>query len=322
MAQHGERRLCGWRLGGLKASARKASDHLLEVVEVVAHVKQDLIQNFTLGLKLRLRQSIVAAGRHAAAVNLWNVLAQHLGVDFAVAFDYTELLDEVGELPLGTQVRLLRVLETGEFIKVGSSKAQKVNVRVVGATNVDMLEKIDKGQFREDLYYRLNTVEISLPPLRERKGDIHLLFRKFAQDFSQKYRVPAVRLSDEAVRVLETYRWPGNIRELANAVEHALVLCDELPLSIAHLPSRFASLRPTEVVATSVAVQPVPAVEAVVPGSGRPESLRELEMRAILEGLERNKGNKARTAEELGISLKTLYNKLHQLNDGPLDKTG
>jgi DNA-binding NtrC family response regulator len=100
------------------------------------------------------------------------------------------------------------------------------------------------------------------------------------------------------------------------------VLCDELPLSIAHLPSRFASLRPTEVVATSDAIQPVPAVEAVVPGSGRPESLRELEMRAILEGLERNKGNKARTAEELGISLKTLYNKLHQLNDGPLDKTG
>ncbi len=136
----------------------------------------------------------------------------------------TIFLDEVGELPLGTQVRLLRVLETGEFIKVGSSKAHKVNVRVVGATNVDMLEKIDKGQFREDLYYRLNTVEISLPPLRERKGDIHLLFRKFAQDFSQKYRVPAVRLSDEAVRVLETYRWPGNIRQLRNLVEQLCVV--------------------------------------------------------------------------------------------------
>ena len=136
----------------------------------------------------------------------------------------TIFLDEVGELPLGTQVRLLRVLETGEFIKVGSSKAHKVNVRVVGATNVYMLEKIDKGQFREDLYYRLNTVEISLPPLRERKGDIHLLFRKFAQDFSQKYRVPAVRLSDEAVRVLETYRWPGNIRQLRNLVEQLCVV--------------------------------------------------------------------------------------------------
>ncbi len=136
----------------------------------------------------------------------------------------TIFLDEVGELPLGTQVRLLRVLETGEFIKVGSSKAQKVNVRVVGATNVDMLEKIDKGQFREDLYYRLNTVEISLPPLRERKGDIHLLFRKFAQDFSQKYRVPAVRLSDEAVRVLEAYRWTGHIRQLRNLVEQLCVV--------------------------------------------------------------------------------------------------
>ena len=136
----------------------------------------------------------------------------------------TIFLDEVGELPLGTQVRLLRVLETGEFIKVGSSKAQKVNVRVVGATNVDMLEKIDKGQFREDLYYRLNTVEISLPSLRERKGDIHPLFRKFAQDFSQKYRVPAIRLSDEAVRVLEAYRWPGNIRQLRNLVEQLCVV--------------------------------------------------------------------------------------------------
>ena len=136
----------------------------------------------------------------------------------------TIFLDEVGELPLGTQVRLLRVLETGEFIKVGSSKAQKIDVRVVGATNVDMLDKIDKGLFREDLFYRLNTVEISLPPLRERKDDIHLLFRKFAQDFSQKYRVPAVRLSEEAVAVLESYRWPGNIRQLRNLVEQLCVV--------------------------------------------------------------------------------------------------
>lgn len=136
----------------------------------------------------------------------------------------TIFLDEVGELPLGTQVRLLRVLETGEFIKVGSSKAQKIDVRVVGATNVDMLDKIEKGQFREDLFYRLNTVEISLPPLRERKDDIHLLFRKFAQDFSQKYRVPAVRLSEEAVAVLESYRWPGNIRQLRNLVEQLCVV--------------------------------------------------------------------------------------------------
>ena len=143
---------------------------------------------------------------------------------FEEADNGTIFMDEVGELPLGTQVRLLRVLESGEFIRVGSSKAQKVNVRVVGATNADMLGSVEKNDFREDLYYRLNTVEIHLPPLRERKGDIHLLFRKFAQDFSQKYRVPAVRLNEEAVRVLESYRWPGNIRQLRNLVEQLSVV--------------------------------------------------------------------------------------------------
>ncbi|NQW25889.1 MAG: sigma-54-dependent Fis family transcriptional regulator [Cryomorphaceae bacterium] len=143
---------------------------------------------------------------------------------FEEADNGTIFMDEVGELPLGTQVRLLRVLESGEFIRVGSSKAQKVNVRMVGATNADMLGNVDKHEFREDLYYRLNTVEIHLPPLRERKEDIHLLFRKFAQDFSQKYRVPAVRLNAEAVRVLEEYRWPGNIRQLRNLVEQLSVV--------------------------------------------------------------------------------------------------
>ena len=143
----------------------------------------------------------------------------------------TIFLDEVGELPLGTQVRLLRVLESGEFIRVGSSKSQKVDVRVVAATNVDMMQSIQKGKFREDLYYRLNTVEIPLPPLRERKSDIHLLFRKFAQDFSQKYRVPGVKLSDEAIRVLEAYRWPGNIRQLRNLVEQLSVVEGDGPIN-------------------------------------------------------------------------------------------
>lgn len=136
----------------------------------------------------------------------------------------TIFLDEVGELPLGTQVRLLRVLETGEFIRVGSSKPQSTQVRVVGATNVNMFSAIERNKFREDLYYRLNTVEIQLPPLRERREDIHLLFRKFAQDFSQKYRLPAVRLSSEAVQALEQYRWPGNIRQLRNLVEQLSVV--------------------------------------------------------------------------------------------------
>ncbi|KAB2813685.1 sigma-54 interaction domain-containing protein [Phaeocystidibacter luteus] len=136
----------------------------------------------------------------------------------------TIFLDEVGELPLPTQVRLLRVLETGEFIRVGSSKIQKTNVRVVGATNVGMIEAIQRNKFREDLYYRLNTVEIHLPPLRERVEDIHLLFRKFAMDFGDKYHTPTVRLSDEAVKVLEDYRWPGNIRQLRNLVEQISVV--------------------------------------------------------------------------------------------------
>ena len=136
----------------------------------------------------------------------------------------TIFLDEVGELPLGTQVRLLRVLETGEFIRVGSSKPQSTQVRVVGATNVNMFSAIERNKFREDLYYRLNTVEIQLPPLRERREDIHLLFRKFAQDFSQKYRLPAVRLSSDAVHALEQYRWPGNIRQLRNLVEQLSVV--------------------------------------------------------------------------------------------------
>lgn len=136
----------------------------------------------------------------------------------------TIFLDEVGELPLTTQVRLLRVLENGEYIKVGSSQVQKTNVRIVAATNVKMLEAIQKNKFREDLYYRLSTIEISLPPLRERKGDIHLLFRKFAADFAQKYRMPTLRLTEDAVKALENSPWPGNIRQLKNVTEQISIL--------------------------------------------------------------------------------------------------
>ncbi|MBZ9628187.1 sigma-54 dependent transcriptional regulator [Psychroflexus sp. CAK57W] len=136
----------------------------------------------------------------------------------------TIFLDEVGELPLTTQVRLLRVLETGEFIKVGSSKVQKSNVRIVAATNVNMIEAIKKNKFREDLYYRLNTVEIHLSPLRERRADIHLLFRKFASDFALKYKMPTMRLTDKAVKALENCSWPGNIRQLKNVTEQISVL--------------------------------------------------------------------------------------------------
>ncbi|MEN8186933.1 MAG: sigma-54 dependent transcriptional regulator [Bacteroidota bacterium] len=143
---------------------------------------------------------------------------------FEVADGGTIFLDEVGELPLPTQVRLLRVLETGEFLKVGSSKVQKTDVRIVAATNINMMEAIQKGKFREDLYYRLSTVEIMLPPLRDRSEDIHLLFRKFASDFAQKYKMPTIRLDENAINTLVSYPWKGNIRQLKNITEQISVI--------------------------------------------------------------------------------------------------
>ena len=143
---------------------------------------------------------------------------------FEVADGGTIFLDEVGELPLSTQVRLLRVLESGEFIRVGSSKSQKTDVRIVAATNVNMREAISKGKFREDLYYRLSTVEINIPPLRERDEDIILLFRKFASDFAKKYKMPTIRLDERAEILLKNYKWNGNIRQLKNITEQLSVL--------------------------------------------------------------------------------------------------
>lgn len=143
---------------------------------------------------------------------------------FEVANGGTIFLDEVGELPLSTQVRLLRILEVGEYIKVGSSKTLKTNVRVVAATNVNLQKAIREGKFREDLYYRLNTVPISIPPLRERKDDIHLLFRKFAHDTADKYAIPTLRLDEQAVALLTAYQWPGNVRQLKNIAEQMSIL--------------------------------------------------------------------------------------------------
>jgi len=143
---------------------------------------------------------------------------------FEAADGGTIFLDEVGELPMASQARLLRVLENGEFIKVGSSKAQQTNVRIIAATNVNILEAVKQGKFREDLYYRLNTISIQLPPLRKRGDDIYLLFRKFAADFAEQYSTPPIRLTDDAVEVLKDYSWPGNIRQLRNFVAQLSVI--------------------------------------------------------------------------------------------------
>ncbi len=167
---------------------------------------------------------------------------------FEVVDGGTIFLDEVAELPLSTQVRLLRVLETGEFLKVGSSKVIKTDVRVVAASNVNIPEAIAKGEFRQDLFYRLNTVPIMIPPLRERKEDILMLFKKFANDFAEKYRMPPLKLTDEAIQLLEAYHWPGNIRQLKNVTEQISIIEKEklidAPLLKLYLPADHTSSLP------------------------------------------------------------------------------
>ena len=167
---------------------------------------------------------------------------------FEEANDGTIFLDEVAELPLGTQVRLLRVLETGEFIRVGSSKVQKTNVRVVAATNVNFAQAIQNGKFRDDLYYRLNQVPIFMPSLRERGADIELLFKKFATDFAERYRIPVLQLTESAANSLREYRWPGNIRQLKNITEQISILETERTVTpellIRYLPQDFGTNKP------------------------------------------------------------------------------
>jgi two-component system NtrC family response regulator len=242
---------------------------------------------------------------------------EHRAGLFEVADGGTLFLDEIGELSKPLQSRLLRALESGEIRRVGDNQPIMVDVRVVCATHRSLEEMVKAGEFREDLLFRINTFEITVPPLRERREDIPELVEHFVRRARPQAPADAAVADAATLTALAAHHWPGNIRELANAVEHALVLCDELPLTPAHLPARFGGNR---VVAAAVA-PPIAELRAATPAA-RPESLRELEMRAILEGLERNRGNKARTAEELGISLKTLYNKLHQLADGGLEKTG
>jgi len=218
---------------------------------------------------------------------------------FEVAHGGTIFLDEIGELPLGLQSKLLRVLESGEIRRVGDNDAFQVDVRVVCATHRRLETMVEDGQFREDLMFRINAFEIELPPLRLRVGDIPPLAAHLLRRVRIGCALPDEKLfTDGALEQLTAHVWPGNVRELANVVEHASILCDELPIDAEHLPRRFADRRLNQELRTI-----------------GPMSLRELEMQAIHESLERHGGSKPKAAEELGVSLKTLYNKLNQTNE-------
>ena len=279
----------------------------------------------------------------------------------------TIFLDEVAELPLTTQARLLRVLETGEFLKVGSSVVQKTDIRIVAATNVDLLKAVQKGKFREDLYYRLSTVVIDVPPLHDRGDDVILLARKFAADFAEKYVMPGITFSEEAQRAMLLYRWPGNVRQLKNIVEQLALfnageeidrrsLISLLPMDysdsatlvpanaehkyeteremlwqliyslrneISELNKKVESLQEgttplikPETVHSLIKFQPsedVTVNEPDVVENNISSPLEQAEKEAIITSLKKNNGNKKLTAEELNISQRTLYRKIHEL---------
>lgn len=290
---------------------------------------------------------------------------------FEVADGGTLFLDEVAELPLSTQVRLLRVLQSGEFIKVGSSKVQKTNVRVIAATNVNIQRAIETGKFREDLYYRLNTVPILIPSLRERREDIHLLFKKFSLDFADKYKMPAIKLTPDAVHILGSYRWPGNIRQLKSiaeqisVIEHNRLIGPEVLIKYLpqdnpnHLPVRTDGHNPdyltdrdiiykilyqlrheVEELKSQLHGPPAPSAGAIIsnpkditPGieetsvvdyeedteisaDQEPQSFSIQNMSAdlIKKALEKHNGKRKSAAAELGISERTLYRKIKELN--------
>lgn len=279
----------------------------------------------------------------------------------------TIFLDEVAELPLTTQARLLRVLETGEFLKVGSSEVQKTNVRIVAATNVDLLKAVARGRFREDLYYRLSTIQIHVPALHDRGDDVLLLARKFAADFSEKYMTAPISFSEEARRAMLVYRWPGNVRQLKNVVEQLALfdagaeidrsmLIDLLPLSSSgtgrELPSstghtyeqdrellwqtlfslkgEISALKAQLGLGAETGDTP-PLGKALLPTAkdlidtsdggvhiipeqltSRSSTLEDAEKHAVEEALRRNDGDKKRAAEQLNISLRTLYRKIRE----------
>lgn len=276
----------------------------------------------------------------------------------------TIFLDEVAELPLTTQARLLRVLETGEFLKVGSSVVQKTDIRIVAATNVNLLKAVERGKFREDLYYRLSTVVIDVPALHDRGEDVILLARKFAADFAEKYVMPAISFSEDARRAMLLYRWPGNVRQLKNIVEQlalfnagqeidrdallnllpmdysdsaSLVPSDsahrydseremlwqliyglrneisELHRKVDALQEEKAPILKAEPVQSLIKYEPVGESGSDHSGKDLASPLDQAEKETIIEALRRNKGNKKTTAEELNISQRTLYRKIHEL---------
>ena len=225
-----------------------------------------------------------------------------------VANGGTLFLDELGELDRMMQVKLLRVLESGEMRRLGENDSFHVDVRLVCATNRNLLEMVEKGDFREDLFFRVNTFEIPLPPLRERKADLPELARALVARHLKRNSIPDGILTPELLAALEQHDWNGNVRELANALEHALILSDGKTLRREDLPASVLgkSLR------KKVPALPLLGTGESRPSSDRPKSLREIEMDAIFEALERNGGDKPKTALELGIALKTLYNRLNQ----------
>ena len=284
----------------------------------------------------------------------------------------TIFLDEVAELPLTTQARLLRVLETGEFLKVGSSEVQKTDIRIVAATNVDLLKAVEKGKFREDLYYRLSTVVINVPPLHDRGDDVILLARKFAADFAEKYMTPGITFSEEARRAMLLYRWPGNVRQLKNIVEQLALfnagheidrpeLIELLPIDysrnaslvtsgkdmsyeteremlwqliyrmqreLTDISNTISGLTKSDINENNSATNSTSlikfktAVENATPvqvTEVSPTTLEQAEKEAVAAALKRNNGNKKLTAEQLKISQRTLYRKIHELG---LDLSG
>ncbi|MHA3774427.1 sigma-54-dependent transcriptional regulator [Verrucomicrobiota bacterium sgz303538] len=241
---------------------------------------------------------------------------------FELANGGTILLDEISEIPPNLQAKLLRVLQEKEFERVGGNKTIKVDVRVLATTNRNLLKEVEKGDFREDLYYRLNVFPLNVPPLRERRDDVQLLANRFLQRFAKQHGLRIPGFSDEAMDQLLAHSWPGNVRELQNVIERAAILAeDDKPISVSELgliplPPKGSSVQPstteTFAPATSSATEPAPAKPVQPAVAPEVINLEEMEKRCILAALERTSGNRTRAAELLGISIRTLRNKLNQ----------